>query len=145
MRGLTIDVRHRFAGCWRGGIFPGRCPDAGPRHRRQHGDLQRAPRLVAAAVPFADADRLVRITSTRGGEDGFLNVPEQDDILALTHIVEDLALYTDQGRYNASGFGAPEELSPPSLRTTCFACSGVSPLMGSTFPPMPIDPAASRF
>ena len=90
--------------------------------------------LLLRPLPFADPDRLVRITSTRGGEDGFLNVPEQDDIRALSHIVKDIALYTDQGMYNASGFGAPEELPATITTHNLFSVLGFSPLVGSTFP-----------
>jgi putative ABC transport system permease protein len=90
--------------------------------------------LLLRPLPFADPDRLVRVTSVRGGEDGFLNVPEQDDILALSHIVEDVALYTDQGMYNASGFGAPEELPATIATHNLFRILGITPLVGTTFP-----------
>lgn len=90
--------------------------------------------LLLRPLPFKDPDRLVRITSTRGGEDGFLNVPEQDDIRALSHIVEDIALYTDQGLYNASGFGAPEELPATITTHNLFQVLGIAPSIGTTFP-----------
>ena len=90
--------------------------------------------LLLRPLPFADPDRLVRITSTRGGEDGFLNVPEQDDIRALSHVVDDVALYTDQGMYNASGFGAPEELPATITTHNLFRVLGIAPLVGTTFP-----------
>lgn len=90
--------------------------------------------LLLRPLPFPEADRLVRITTTRGGEDGFLNVPEQDDIAGLSHIVEDIALYTDLGMYNASGFGAPEELPATITTHNLFRVLGVAPMVGTTFP-----------
>jgi putative ABC transport system permease protein len=90
--------------------------------------------LLLRPLPFPDADRLIRITTTRGGEDGFLNVPEQDDIAGLTEIIEDIALYTDLGMYNASGFGAPEELPATITTHNLFRVLGVAPLVGTTFP-----------
>lgn len=90
--------------------------------------------LLLRPFPFTDPDRLVRISSVRGGEDGLLNVPEQDDIRALTEIVEDIALYTDQGMYNASGFGAPEELPATITTHNLFKVLGVAPAIGTPFP-----------
>jgi len=90
--------------------------------------------LLLRPLPFADPDRLVRITSVRGGEDGMLNVPEQDDLLALSNVIADVALYTDQGMYNASGFGAPEELPATITTHNLFRVLGVGTQVGSTFP-----------
>ncbi|HWI20227.1 MAG TPA: ABC transporter permease [Vicinamibacterales bacterium] len=90
--------------------------------------------LLLRPFPFADPDRLVRITSVRGGEDGMLTVPEQDDIRGLDQIVEDIALYTDQGMYNASGFGAPEELPATIATHNLLRVLGVAPAIGSVFP-----------
>jgi putative ABC transport system permease protein len=90
--------------------------------------------LLLRDPPFANPDRLVRITSVRGDEDGgALSVPELDDLLALPAI-DSAAMYTDQGMYNASGFGTPEELQATITTHNLFRVLGVEPLIGSTFP-----------
>jgi putative ABC transport system permease protein len=43
-------------------------------------------------------------------------------------------MYTDQGMYNASGFGTPEELQATITTHDLFRVLGVEPLVGSTFP-----------
>jgi putative ABC transport system permease protein len=90
--------------------------------------------LLLRPFPFKDPDQLVRISSLRGGEEGGLSVPEQDDLLSLTDVVEDVALYTDQGMYNASGFGDPEELQATITTHNLFRVLGIEPLVGSTYP-----------
>jgi predicted permease len=90
--------------------------------------------LLLRDPPFADPSRLVRITSARGDEAGGpLSVPELDDLLALP-VIESAAMYTDQGMYNASGFGTPKELQATITSHNLFRVPGVEPLVGSTFP-----------
>lgn len=92
-----------------------------------HGLLLREP-------PFRAPDRLIRITSARGDEEGGgLSIPEFDDLLAL-RVFETAAMYTDQGMYNASGFGTPEELQATITTHNLFDVLGVRPHVGSTFP-----------
>ena len=90
--------------------------------------------LLLRDPPFRDPERLVRITSARGGEEGgAVAVPELDDLRALPAI-EDAAMYTDQGMYNASGFGTPEELPATIATHNLFRVLGVEPMIGATFP-----------
>jgi putative ABC transport system permease protein len=89
--------------------------------------------LLLRPFPFRDPDRLVRIVSTRGSEEGPLSVPEHDDLLALDQVFADVALYTDQGLYNASGFGAPEELPATITTHNLFRVLGVAPIVGAPF------------
>jgi putative ABC transport system permease protein len=90
--------------------------------------------LILREPPFADPDRLVRISSERGEEAGGpLSVPELDDLRALP-VIETAAMYTDQGMYNASGIGRPEELYATITTHDLFRVLGVQPLIGSTFP-----------
>jgi putative ABC transport system permease protein len=90
--------------------------------------------LLLRDPPFRDPDRLVRITSVRGDEEGGgLAVPELDDLRTLP-IIESAAMYTDQGMYNASGFGTPEELQATITTHDLFRVLGVEPLVGATFP-----------
>ena len=91
---------------------------------------------VLREPPFRNPDQLVRITSVRGDEDGgALAVPELDDLLALP-VIDDAAMYTDQGMYNASGFGTPEELHATITTHNLFRVLGIEPMIGTTFPPM---------
>ncbi|MGD9904447.1 MAG: ABC transporter permease [Vicinamibacterales bacterium] len=90
--------------------------------------------LLLRQPPFTNPDELVRITAVRGAEGGgTLSTPELDDLLALPQIA-DAAMYTDQGMYNASGFGTPEELPATITTHNLFRVLGVEPLVGSTFP-----------
>jgi predicted permease len=89
--------------------------------------------LLLRQPPFKDPERLVRITTMRGKEDGTVAIPEFDDIRTLP-IVDSAALYTDQGMYNASGIGTPEELQATITTHDLFQVLGVQPLVGSTFP-----------
>jgi predicted permease len=90
--------------------------------------------LLLRPFPFPDADRLVRINSVRGGADGPLSVPEQDDLASLTRVVDRIALYTDQGMYNASGDGQAEELQATITTHNLFDVLGVHPILGASFP-----------
>jgi predicted permease len=90
--------------------------------------------LLLRPLPFAEPERLVRISTMRGGQEGGLAVPEQDDLAALDDVIADIALYTDQGMYNASGFGAPEELQATIATHNLFRVLGVDPLIGTVYP-----------
>ena len=89
--------------------------------------------LLLRPAPFADPERLVRITTVRGDEEGPVAVPEFDDLQALG-VFDAAAMYTDQGKYNASGFGTPEELPATITNHNLFRVLGVEPLIGQTFP-----------
>jgi predicted permease len=89
--------------------------------------------LLLRPSPFKDSERLIQISAVRGDAEGPLAVPELDDLKALP-VIEDAAMYTDQGMYNASGFGTPEELAATITNSNLFRVLGVEPLIGSTFP-----------
>jgi len=89
--------------------------------------------LLLRQPPFKRPEQLVRITTIRGEEDGTVAIPEFDDVRALP-VVDGAALYTDQGMYNASGIGTPEELQATITTHDLFQVLGVQPLVGSTFP-----------
>jgi putative ABC transport system permease protein len=82
--------------------------------------------LLLRPFPFTDPDQLVRISTMRGGEEGGIAVPEQDDLLTLTDVIQDLALHTDQGLYNASGFGDPEQLQATITTHNLFRVLGIA-------------------
>lgn len=89
--------------------------------------------LLLRPFPFADPDRLVRVSSLKGGQDGPLSVPELEELAALD-VVEAVAGFTDQGLYNASGFGAPEELQATIATANIFDVLGVPLLVGAPWP-----------
>ena len=90
--------------------------------------------LLLRQPPFRAPQELVRITASRGDEaGGNLSTPELDDLRALPQIAA-AAMYTDQGMYNASGFGTPEELQATITTHDLFEVLGVAPALGSTFP-----------
>lgn len=89
--------------------------------------------LLLRPAPFKESDRLIRISAIRGDTEGPLAVPELDDLKALP-VIADAAMYTDQGMYNASGFGTPEELPATITNSNLFRVLGVEPLIGTSFP-----------
>jgi hypothetical protein len=80
--------------------------------------------LLLRPLPYPDADRLVRIGSLLGGEDGAVTWPELRDVGSLHDVFADVAAYTDQGQYNASGDGPPEELAATSCTHNLFQVLG---------------------
>jgi putative ABC transport system permease protein len=90
--------------------------------------------LLLRLLPFPDADRLVRIESVRGGEPGSVSYREVQDLRALDRLFVDAAQYTDQGQYNASGDGRPEELVSTITTQNLFRVLGVAPRLGAPWP-----------
>ena len=90
--------------------------------------------LLLREPPFRAPHELVRITASRGdAAGGNLSTPELDDLRGLPQIAA-AAMYTDQGMYNASGFGTPEELQATITTHDLFDVLGVAPALGTTFP-----------
>jgi putative ABC transport system permease protein len=87
--------------------------------------------LLLRPLPFPDSDRLVRVESMRGGESGSISYREARDMQELQNVFEDVAVYTDQGQYNASGDGRPEELVSTITTQNLFRVLGVPPTMGA--------------
>ena len=85
--------------------------------------------LLFSPLPFKEADRLVRIHSMRGDEQGLLSYPEFLDMQ------KELAVYRDGGRYNLSGGGKPpEELTATFASGNLFRVLGVGPQIGNYWP-----------
>lgn len=90
--------------------------------------------LLLRDPPFTAPEQLVRITTVCGDEaGGVVAIPAFDDLRALP-VIADAAMYTDQGMYNASGFGRPEELQATITTHNLFRVLGVVPLVGGSFP-----------
>lgn len=91
--------------------------------------------LLLAPLPFPASDRLVRIEAERGGEAAQLSYREVRDMRErLASLVDGVAAYTDQGQYNASGEGAPEELVSTITTGDLFAVLGVPLQRGAPWP-----------
>ena len=60
--------------------------------------------------------------------------PELRDVAGLAEVFEEVAAYTDQGQYNASGDGPPEELAATITTHNIFHVLGVEPALGRTWP-----------
>jgi putative ABC transport system permease protein len=87
--------------------------------------------LLLRPLPFPNSERLVRVESLRGGESGSISYRESRDMQQLTRVFEDVAVYTDQGQYNASGVGRPEELVSTITTQNLFRVLRVPPLLGA--------------
>lgn len=90
--------------------------------------------LLVQPLPFHEADRLVRIASLRGGAPGTISYREVQDLRSLASVFVDVAAYTDQGQYNASGVGRPEELVSTITTHNLFKVLGVPLTMGQPWP-----------
>ena len=90
--------------------------------------------LLLRPLPYQNPDRLVRIGSVLGGDEGAMTYPELRDVTGLIDVFEDVAAYTDQGQYNASGDGPPEELAATITTHNIFRVLGTAPVIGGTWP-----------
>jgi putative ABC transport system permease protein len=90
--------------------------------------------LLLRPLPYKNPDRLVRIGSVLGGDEGTMMFPELRDVEGLGDVFEGVAAYTDQGQYNASGDGPPEELAATITTHNIFQVLGVEPALGQTWP-----------
>ncbi|MEM7585457.1 MAG: ABC transporter permease [Acidobacteriota bacterium] len=88
--------------------------------------------ILIDALPYPDADRLVRIESLRGEETGRLSLAEIRDLDELP-IFEAVSSYRP-AIYNLSGGGPPEVVSSAIAGSALFDVLGVPLLHGSSFP-----------
>ena len=85
-------------------------------------------------LPYRDGERLVRITSVRGNEEGRLSMLELKDLREQTTVFESVAPYILGAQYNYSGDGPPEELSAVLVSRDFFNVLGVPHLHGGNWP-----------
>jgi predicted permease len=90
--------------------------------------------LLLRPLPYREADRLVRIASIRGKEEGRLSMLELKDLREQTPIFESVAPYVPGAQYNYSGDGAPEELASVLVSRDLFNTLGVPLLHGGLWP-----------
>ena len=86
-------------------------------------------------LPFPEADRLLRLTSMRGGEQGEISLRDIEDLKQRSGIFVDIAVHGQgNGGYNLSGQGRPEEIPALLCSRNLFAVLGVEPALGGVWP-----------
>jgi putative ABC transport system permease protein len=90
--------------------------------------------LLLRPLPYRDPERLVRITSMRGNEEGRLSMIELKEIREQLKSIESIGPYLPGAQYNYSGDGPPEELSAVLVSRDFFTVLGVPQLQGQTWP-----------
>src|SRR5919109_405615 len=90
--------------------------------------------LLLRPLPHCDADRLVRIATLRGKEEGRLSMLELKDLRERTQVFESAAPYVPGAQYNYSGDGPPEELAAVLVSRDLFNTLGVPLLHGGLWP-----------
>ena len=91
--------------------------------------------ILLEPLPYPEADRLVRIESVRGGENGVISMREIEDFREHLELFEGIAGHTLGSAYNLSGGdGRPENL--PALLSTAnlFEVLGVPMQIGGSWP-----------
>jgi hypothetical protein len=91
-------------------------------------------RLLLNPLPYREADRLVRIASVRGEEEGRISMLELADLKQQVPIFAGIAAYMPGAQYNFSGGGSPEELSAILNTRDLFEVMGVPLLHGGVWP-----------
>jgi putative ABC transport system permease protein len=90
--------------------------------------------LLLRPLPYREADRLVRIATLRGKEEGRLSMLELKDLREQTQVFESVAPYVPGAQYNYSGDGPPEELAAALVSRDLFNTLGVPLLHGGLWP-----------
>jgi putative ABC transport system permease protein len=90
--------------------------------------------LLLRPLPYREADRLVRLASLRGKEEGRLSMLELKDLREQTQVFESVAPYIPGAQYNYSGDGPPEELAAVLVSRDLFNTLGVPLLHGGLWP-----------
>lgn len=89
--------------------------------------------LLLSDLPYHEPDRLVRVTSERGGEMGKLSMLELYDLKEQAQLFEDFASIRNT-QYNVTGDGPPEALLTQVNSYNLFDLLGVKASLGTTWP-----------
>ncbi len=89
--------------------------------------------VLLRPLPYAEPDRLVRIGSARGGEDGQVSLAEVPHLRRLRAFA-DVAAYAPGAQYNLSEGGAPEEVPATLCTGNLFEVLGIPLHLGDTWP-----------
>ena len=91
--------------------------------------------LLLDPLPFAEADRLVRLEALRGDVPGELSMRELRDIGEGTELFSGIAAYKPpRGGYTMGGDGSPVQAPAVLVTHNLFSVLGVAPALGSSFP-----------
>jgi putative ABC transport system permease protein len=92
--------------------------------------------ILLEPLPYPDADRLVTIRSSIGGETGPISLQDVEDIKeGAQGLFDGIAVHGDgEGGYNLSGDGPPEEIPAVLCSGNLFDVLGVRPLIGGAWP-----------
>ena len=88
--------------------------------------------LLIRALPYPEADRLVRVYALRNGERAALSVPELN-ALDQSHIFAATGAYVSS-RYNFSGHGTPEQIPTTIATRGLFETLRTEPIRGAIWP-----------
>ncbi len=90
--------------------------------------------VLLRPLPFRDPDRLVALFETEGSPGSFpLTGEDFLDWRAQNTTFEDMAAYSYQERFNASGAGEAERAAVVETQANFFSLLGVQPVLGRSF------------
>ena len=121
---------------------------AGTRDRREHGGLLRRGRCPVTPLPYAGADRIVRLSELHPGgtaiiSDARLSNLTFDAWRERASTIESPAAYNSQA-YTLGGVDEPARLDAASVSPSLFPLLSVTPAAGRFFRDEDIVPGASR-
>lgn len=88
--------------------------------------------LLLSPLPFEDADRLVRITTSIGGSAGQISALEVEDLARRSRTLDEIAPH--RATQWAVSEGNPESIAGTVTTWNLFRLLGVKPFLGATWP-----------
>src|SRR6185369_8560807 len=88
--------------------------------------------VLLRPLPYADADRIVRIDETEGKGGMGVSPPNLLDFQQQNHTFENIAGYTG-GSFILTGAGEPLRIQSCAVSAALFPVLGVKPLIGRSF------------
>lgn len=90
--------------------------------------------ILLEPLAFQNPDRLVRLTTLRGGETGLLSLAEVDDLRRHLDVFEGVAPYLTDAQYNISSDNAPMQINAVLTGRELFEMLGTKLLFGEVWP-----------
>ncbi|HEX2162679.1 MAG TPA: ABC transporter permease, partial [Thermoanaerobaculia bacterium] len=101
-------------------------------------------RILLAAPPVAEPERVVALTSVFDGNDTPVSLPDLLDWKRELRSLSGLAAFRGSGFSIGGDEGAAEHVGGAMASADFFTLLGVQPLLGSVFAPVPGEPPADR-